>query len=220
MNYPSHSLVFLQLLCLFLSPLCFSLAEARIGESKSNLERRLFASGGIRYRDDAIIEARREDMPYEQFMLYLESDFEFEIYHKSATADKALRSKFTARRMLPGWDLHVIYINGKSAVEVYQRSTGMTEQEMNYLLLLQGDGKNWSKREVDSSEEDESLSLSDMDEEDISAFGYEMVRNDGVVRAKNQRNGILFVDAKWDIRFALEQDKERNAGAPISVNGF
>ncbi|MEM8866875.1 MAG: hypothetical protein AAGC73_01280 [Verrucomicrobiota bacterium] len=221
MCYPRLSLPIRQLLCVGAALLFgLSLCEARIGDSQSNLERRLLGNGGLKYKDDVIIDARREKMPYEEFLLYMESDVKLEIYHKSATENKAQRSKFNPKRMLPGWDLHVIYINGKSAVEVYQRSPVMTEQEMNYLLLLQGEGSGWSKRVKDGLEKPAPGQLESADEESVTAFGFGMVRNDGAVRAKKIKNGLLFVDAKWDVRFAVEKDKEHNAGAPISVNGF
>lgn len=193
-----------------------SLVDARIGESKPELEGRLFARGGVAYRDETIIEARRQGMVYEQFLPYLLSNVDIQIYHKPADAKtKALRSKFNAKRIPAGWDLHVIYINGASAIEVYQRSGKMTEQELNMLLMLQGDGKRWSKRNEDG--------LSDSDKDDPknkTAFGFEMVRNDGVVRAKKSGKGILFVDAARDAQFANARDSDRNASAPESVNGF
>jgi hypothetical protein len=37
--------------------------DARIGERRESIERRLFNSGGIVYRDDTIEESRRKGMP-------------------------------------------------------------------------------------------------------------------------------------------------------------
>ena len=218
MKYPKSTFV-LGLWCAVavLSALS-STAEARIGESKSELERRLLGRGGLAYRDDAILDARQAGKPYKEFLPYLESDVDIQVYHKSASADKkALRSKFNAKRMLPGWDLHVVYINGKSAIELYERSPKMTEQEFHLLLLLQGDGKRWTKREADGI----AAGADSADaKKNLTAFGFQMVRNDGVVRAKKMENSVLFVDADKDALFAQARDDERNSDAPESVNGF
>ncbi|MGJ8641450.1 MAG: hypothetical protein ACSHYA_18820 [Opitutaceae bacterium] len=216
MKYPEiKATLALLIVGMMIAPTFQSPLNARIGESKPELERRLFDRGGLAYRDEDIIEARREGMVYEEFIPYLVSDVDVQVYHKSADKEnKALRSKFTAKRMDPGWDLHVIYINGKSALELYQRSGKMTEQELNLLLVLQGGGKNWVKRETDG------LSKTDESDENKTAFGFEMVRNDGKVRAKKISKGILFVDAVRDSQFAIARDADRNSSAPESVNGF
>ena len=48
-----------QILTLFLN--------ARIGEERLALERRLLKSGGYQYRDEKVIENRRKGMPYIKF---------------------------------------------------------------------------------------------------------------------------------------------------------
>lgn len=195
--------------------------DARIGESKPELEARLFARGGVAYRDEAIIEARRQGMAYEEFLPYLHSNVDIQIYHKPADEDtKALRSKFNAKRMSAGWDLHVIYVNGTSALEIYQRSGKMTDQELNLLLSLQGEGKKWSRREGDGLGAETRTAATDQDKKNLTAFGFQMVRNDGLVRAKKISKGILFVDAEKDARFAAARLDDRNSSAPESVNGF
>ncbi|CAA6677336.1 MULTISPECIES: hypothetical protein [unclassified Lentimonas] len=221
MKYPKASFV-LSAVCAGLVLTAFSsTAEARIGESKSMLEKRLLSSGGLAYRDEAIIEARRDGMEYEGFLDYIVSDVDVQVYHKSSSEDsKALRSKFNAKRMLPGWDLHVVYVNGKSVIEIYQRSPKMTEQEMNLLLHLQGNGQRW--RKVDKAERavGADVPTSSADKKELSAFGYQMLRNDGAVRAKNVSRGLLFVDAEMDAKFAIARDDDRNSSAPESVKGF
>ncbi|MEC7236052.1 MAG: hypothetical protein VXV86_05180, partial [Verrucomicrobiota bacterium] len=47
-----------------------STMDARIGERRESIERRLFSSGGIVYRDDTIKESRRKGMPYSQYLEY------------------------------------------------------------------------------------------------------------------------------------------------------
>ena len=96
----------------------------------------------------------------------------------------------------------------------------MTEQELNLLLSLQGDGKKWSKRDNDGLGGSERTAVSEKKKEDLTAFGFQMVRNDGVVRAKKVSKGILFVDAQRDAQFASARDDDLTSSAPESVNGF
>jgi hypothetical protein len=221
MKYPKSSFV----LGLIYAGLVFSAlsstAEARIGESKPELERRLLGIGGLAYRDEAIIEARMRGMPYVSLLDYVVSDLDIQIYYKSALNDqKAQRSKFSSKRMLPGWDLHVIYVNGKSVLEIYQRSPKMTEQEQNLLLHLQGAGNRWKRVTKEEQEVGGDVPDSESEKKEMSVFGYEMVRNDGNVRAKLFKGGMLFVDAEADAKLAQARDDDRNSLAPESVNGF
>lgn len=221
MKYPKPSFVFGLICAVMAFAALSSTVEARIGESKSILEKRLLASGGLVYRDEAIIEARRRGMPYEGLFDYVVSDIDVQVYHKSASkGKKALRSKFSAKRMLPGWDLHVVYVNGRSVLEIYQRSPKMTEQEQNLLLHMQGQGSRWSRVEKGQQEVGGDVPDSAREKKELSVFGYEMIRNDKAVRAKLVKNGILFVDAEMDAKFAIARDDDRNSSAPESVSGF
>ena len=54
-----------------------------------------------------------------------------------------------------------------------------------------------------------------------SAFGYEMERSDGRVRAKKiKANAIMLFDLDLDVRIARQQQADLQEQAPISVNGF
>ena len=54
-----------------------------------------------------------------------------------------------------------------------------------------------------------------------SAFGHEMERSDGQVRAKKIKgNAIMLFDVDLDVHIAREQDADLQAQAPISINGF
>ena len=111
--------------------------------------------------------------------------------------------------MPAGWDLHVVYVDGKSAIELYQRSQGMTDFETNHLLNLHTDGGYWKRP---SKEEKEKL---------VSAFGFDMVRSDGRVRAKKiGGDKLMFVEADTDKRLAEMNTNELLELAPISVEGF
>ena len=186
-----------------------STADARIDERRESIERRLFASGGIVYRDDEIESSRRRGMPYMRYLQYLPSSANIRIYFKTSDGRRPTSSELEQRRMAAGWDLHVVYVDGKSVIELYQRSKGMTDFESNHLLNLHTEGGYWNRP---SKEEKEEL---------VSAFGFDMVRSDGRVRAKKiGGDKFMFVEAETDERLAEMNTNELLESAPISVEGF
>ena len=111
--------------------------------------------------------------------------------------------------MSAGWDLHVVFVNGKSAIEVYKRSQGMTEQEFNRLMAIHAGGSFWKR-----------LGKEDKDEV-VSAFGFEMIRDDGLVRARKLgRDSVLFFDTEIDVELAEMKASDLEEKAPVSVDGF
>jgi len=189
--------------------MCPSTLDARIGERRESIERRLFASGGIVYRDDAIESNRRKGMPYLRYLEYLSSSTDVRIYYKTADGRRPNSSELEEKSVLAGWDLHVVYANGKSVIEVYKRSQGMTEYEFNNLLALHAEGSFWKRL---SKEEKAEV---------VSAFGFEMVRDDGSVRAKKLGgDAVMFVDAEVDTKLAELNTNDLLEKAPVSVEGF
>ena len=192
-----------------ITSMCPSTLDARIGERRESIERRLFASGGIVYRDDAIESNRRKGMPYLRYLEYLSSSTDVRIYYKTADGRRPNSSELEEKSVLAGWDLHVVYANGKSVIEVYKRSQGMTEYEFNNLLALHAEGSFWKRL---SKEEKAEV---------VSAFGFEMVRDDGSVRAKKLGgDAVMFVDAEVDTKLAELNTNDLLEKAPVSVEGF
>ncbi|MEC8333411.1 MAG: hypothetical protein VXZ83_04720 [Verrucomicrobiota bacterium] len=183
--------------------------DARIDESRESIERRLFASGGIVYRDDEIEASRRRGMPYMRYLQYLPGSADIRIYFKTSDGRRPTSSELQQRRKSAGWDLHVVYVDGKSVIELYQRSQEMTDFETNHLLNLHKDGGYWKRP---TKEEKEEI---------VSAFGFEMVRSDGRVRAKKiGSDRLMFIETDIDERLAEMNMNELQQSAPISVNGF
>ena len=183
--------------------------DARIGERRESIERRLFSSGGIVYRDDTIKESRRKGMPYAQYLEYLPGSSDVRIYFKTSDGRRPSSSELSDRRMSAGWDLHVVFVDGKSAIEVYKRSQGMTEQEFNRLMAIHAGGSFWKR-----------LGKEDQDEM-VSAFGFEMIRDDGLVRARKLgRDSVLFFDTEIDVELAEMKTSDLQEKAPVSVDGF
>ena len=210
MKYPTQSGT---IVCVFaglvIASLLPSTLDARIGERRESIERRLFSSGGIVYRDDTIKESRRKGMPYAQYLEYLPSSSDVRIYFKTSDGRRPSSSELNDRQMSAGWDLHVVFVNGKSAIEVYKRSQGMTEQEFNRLMAIHASGSFWKR-----------LGKEDKDEM-MSAFGFEMVRDDGLVRARKLgRDSVLFFDTEIDVELAEMKTSDLQKRAPVSVNGF
>ncbi len=148
-------------------------------------------------------------MPYLQYLELFSSSADVYVYYKTADGRRPTSSELDEKRMLPGWDLHVVYVNGKSVIEVYKRSQSMSDFELNQLIALQGGGSGWKK-----------VAKGDMADEP-SAFGFEMVSSDGSVRAKKLGSDrILFVDATVDVALAEMNTSDLLEKAPVSVNGF
>jgi hypothetical protein len=213
MKYPCLPALFCFLVALGLSSLPQS-AEARIGERRESLERRLFGSGGIVYREELTQQNRQKGMPYLRYMDYLGGSAEVRVYFKTADGRNPSSSELEEKQMGAGWDLHVVYVNGKSVLEVYQRSHEMSEHEMNHLLLQQGQGSFWKRLGKEEKAEV------------VSAFGFDMIRDDGNVRAKELRlknkgrGALLFVDSGIDESLAKLNESDLQKKAPISVDGF
>ena len=210
MKYTIYLKVFTAMIVTIVLHIFFpSSVYARIDERRESIERRLFASGGIVYRDDEIEASRRRGMPYMRYLQYLPGSADIRIYFKTSDGRRPTSSELEQRRKSAGWDLHVVYVDGKSVIELYQRSQGMTDFETNHLLNLHTDGGYWKRP---SKEEKEEI---------VSAFGFEMVRSDGRVRAKKIGNDkLMFIEADIDKRLAEMNTNELQQSAPISVNGF
>lgn len=184
-----------------------STAQARVGESRAAIEGRLLGSGGVVYRDDHIERSRMRGKPYAHLLPYLEGA-EVRIYFKTADGRAPSSSQLNAKRMNAGWDLHVVYLNGKSVIELYERSRAMTEFESNQLLAMQAGESYW--RRVTKEEK-----------KPPSALGYEMERADTFVRARKMGGNILlFVNAEIDSLLALKKKEDQLEKAPQSVQGF
>ncbi len=197
----------LPLLALFLVSLVPPL-QARIGESRSTIERRLFDSGGIVYRDDAIEQARMRGKPYLGLFPLMPDSTELRIYFKTADGRSPSSTELDARRMGDGWDLHVLYVGGKSVLELYERSQGMTDHEFNQLLAVHAGGSYWKRVKRGEATEP-------------SVLGYDMVRDDGAVRAKRLGGTtLLLIDPDLDNQLAEMQEAKRQENAPVSVEGF
>jgi hypothetical protein len=199
----------------FLLTASFSVAvsglDARIGESRNEVESRLFGSGGIVLRDAEAEANRQKGMPYLQYLDYLEGSVEVRIYFKTDDGRTPKSSEIDVKRQSAGWNLHVVYVRGKSAIEVYKRSQSISEFEMNELLARQAGGAYWMRKEKPK----------EGDEIAPSAFGYDMERSDGAVRAKRLGgDAFMIFDTLADVGLANLKESDLMQKAPVSIGGF
>ena len=183
---------------------------ARIGDERLALEKRLLRSGGFQYREEQVLANRRKGMPYVKFEEYFPDRADMRIYYKTIDGRKPLSKDIKTSTMLEGWNLHVLFVQGKSVMEVYRRSENITEFEFIHLLNLQSGNSFWEKK-----------SDKDLDENEFSTFGFELQRNDKLLRAKKiGSNAVMIFSSRFDhlIKKTIRDDQMDNA--PTSTEGF
>lgn len=210
------------------SVLAFSLtapmASARIGESRSALERRLIGSDtGIEYRD--LSHRQFRNAPYRRIFFYYRDhedrpkmtgpDPELAIYYKTEDGSTPRTRDISGGIPSEGWNLHVIYLQNTSQIEYYERlgRGAMSEFERNAILSLNSGGSRWTMVEEDDQTE--------------TLFGYDFETESGEIRAKQERGNILIFRTNYDkelLKMQLvynemgnEEDKDL---LPTSIKGF
>ena len=198
-----------------LLPLVFNFAatfflEARIGETRLTIEKRLLKSGGYQYREDKILLNRKRGMPYSKFEEYFPEKADLRIYYKTIDGRKPLSKDVKASGMLEGWNLHILFVQGKSVIELYKRSDRITEFEFIQLLNLQSGNSFWEKK-----------SENDLEPGQFSTFGFDFQRNDQVLRAKKMgTNTVMIFSTSFDHLMKKNIREEQMDDAPSSVDGF
>ncbi|MFP4165594.1 MAG: hypothetical protein ACLFUF_00310 [Opitutales bacterium] len=207
--------------CLLLIVLGLSspfVAEGRIGESKRQIENRLFDSGGIIYRDENTRNNLVKRAPYSNYLSYFDRSVEVRVYFKTADGSNPTTRELN-KGNVQGWEMHVVYAGGRSIIEVYKKDGGMTEYERNGLLNKHAGNSYW-KTKKQEQEEQEQEEKGEEEETAPSVFGYDMVRNDGEIRAKKAGGGLMFFDAEVDEKLAEIKEEDLQEKAPTSVKGF
>lgn len=192
-------------------------ADARVGERRDALERRLLAAGGIVFRDEDERTNRRQGGPYSKYMDYLGGSAEVQVYFKTDDGRQPRQSEVAEKTLGSGWEVHVLYVNNKSVLELYKRvGSGTSEYEINALLGLLGGGGFWKEPEIPA----EDLVATEEEEPPPTAFGFDYVRSDGEVRAKKVGGGLMVFQRQLDEYLAKQHESELLQKAPKSVRGF
>ena len=210
-----------------------ALCHARIGENKSKLESRLLSSNGIILREDDLLENRQTGMPYLEFEEFFPKPYEVRLYFKPADGRrprpdelanskltqafdrrnpprKPIKAQDTTVKKLDGWELHVLYVKGVSVLELYKKTSPITEHEIKHLLSLQSGRSFWEESSQD-----------DLPEGKFSALGFDLKREDGLLRAKKLGSkSIMLFRSDTDEFFYKSQFKEQFKDAPESIKGF
>ncbi|MBC2593180.1 hypothetical protein H5P28_02795 [Ruficoccus amylovorans] len=204
------------LLLLITAGLLAGTAHARIGESRSSLENRLFKD-----RKGVKVPARdqsnwitHKSVPYRALYEFFPDGIEEAVYYKIAEDGQATTADVNENQFPDGWMLHVVYKNGQSVFEAYRRNgAGITRYEEEAILVVNQGGSHWQR--VNAKEAKPSV------------FGYNLERADGQVRAQLRGNYLLVYRVEFDEvvkagkdEADAETDAEKKDEAPKSVEGF
>lgn len=199
-------------------------AQARVGETRADIERRILQPnlGKIYFRPkdkENNRETERErlreerEQPFNDARKFFPTDTQEAIYWKSALAHQLSSDN--------GWKVHVFYMGGRSALEAYRRTgESLNEFEVRALLAANRGGSVWKKNSGDGGGTDG------------IAYDYEL--EDGSLRAKQQGNWLMIFSTRLN-NYVIEQQKiakelrdkelqaqkvEQQQKAPESVQGF
>ncbi len=200
---------------------------ARVGESESRIERRITEGRrGVVLKDEQLNEALRDrNAPLKAFAGAIERaassamlTYKHVVYFKRADTDLIRQKDLDSRRMsLPGWDVHVIYVKGRSVAEGYRRAgTGLSEAEVQALLTLQKGGGHWQEVQGMTNEALEPLGL----EPKGRLFKPTYLRSDGRLAASVTNATIAFYDVDFHRNLKLMLIAAETDLAPVSVSGF
>ena len=172
-------------------------------------------------------------MPYLEYEEYYPKPYEVRLYFKPADgrrpkpeelannkltqafdrrspARKPLSAINTTQKKLDGWELHVLYVKGSSVLEVYKKTSDITEFEIKHLLVLQAGRSFWQESTPE-----------DLPDGKFSALGFQLVRDDGQLRAKKLGSrAIMIFRTQTDEFFHTAQQKDQTQLAPESIEGF
>ena len=184
--------------------------SARIGEERLQLEKRLNISGGLQYREERLLSNRKRGMPYQKYLDFLPERSEIRVYYKTLDGKKPVAKEMKASGMLEGWDVHIIFVEGKSVLEIYRRSSSINEFELSALLRLQTGQSFWEKRNTQNE-----------NNEPITAFEFDYERNDKKLRAKKLGSNMLLIcSAPFDKFLKQEFLDKQMESLPASIKGF
>lgn len=194
----------LVLTCSLVAALQLPLANARVGETQEDFERRLLQPfvGKFMPREkftDPNKEAEvLSQLPFTEVRPNFPAGIRERRYWKSAVPNTLSNEN--------GWKVHVFYQDGRSALEAYQRvgDTINDFEVMNILRANQGTSE-WLKVDPDSLEGKG------------SAIGCNYILADGSMRAKQIGNWLMVFSTKLDthvkeqLRLALENQTNQHA---------
>ena len=210
--------------------LCLSLfaafpLEARIGESRSELESRLIRQSGrgLEVSDGDLESFHLGRSPAAGPVSALEGEkVDFVLYYKIndeviPTSARLWRKDRNGRRTSnpepkpDGWMLHVVYLNGVSVLEYYQRSKSLTSVEREGLLARNQGNSGWARGKPPS--DDDGVLVP-------KVFPVNHYRKDFAVYGNLRGDNVLFFDPRLDALVHEKQIEAAEEEAPASLDGF
>lgn len=190
--------------------------DARIGESRSQFEGRTLSDRTmIRYPADAVErKISHRDAFYRRYYEFMPAGVEHQVYFKRAENSPASQSDLRQGEFPPGWDLHVIYYQGRIILECYRRNGArLSDPEFNGLLHLNRGDSFWVKSSDAPARP--------------SAINYKFITEDGAMRAVRTGTSAVFIESSLDERLHAhrqvadeERRLEQERAAPSSLVGF
>ncbi len=115
-------------------------ADARIGESKSQLESRLLtklAGGALEYETKEFREREALELPYRDMLLVMPRDISHNFYFKRANDTRTVAGDVMNQSTFDGWEIHICYYKDTSVMEFYRRrGTSLIPEEVARLMEL------------------------------------------------------------------------------------
>lgn len=209
---------------LYLFTVC-CVAEARIGENKGTLESRLLSreSNAIKIGNKELYAHYMKTFPLNNELSSIEDDIEIVVYYKNAQGQKPIVSKLFNGNRRPidkprGWLYYVGYMRGKSVIEVFKRSKGISTIESNGILQLNRGNSNWIKGELEKD------ILEDESKKGVPklrpVFRYNLYRSDEAVRASVRGDVLIIFDSDLDKHISKVNYLNEVEEAPNSLSGF
>lgn len=219
-------------------------AYARIGDTKTELEKRLtYNRRAVDFEDPPWNRAPTPLRNLEQLLNGLEStkmsiDFETVYYFKRDKDENIDKDERTELANIPGWLLQVLYVNGRSVAEGYVRNQGsLTENERNGLLLRQADTQRWVTEQNLTEEIREAMQLDTYQqllkhnlstdekilqilEKDTQGSDQNYYRTDAKVAAAQYGRSIVFYDIAFHNRIAELDEAYKSETVAESLEGF
>ncbi|GHC10358.1 hypothetical protein [Cerasicoccus arenae] len=202
-------------------------AHARIGESKSTIERRITAGNRGIVIDDDIANFYLDRSPLKSAMLTPNSKGELVphddlnlsvgVYYKKVGNDRAFSSELVGRDGKPvrepdGWLLFVVYYKDRSVLEVYTRSGSINEAESNGLLAMNQASSSWVKGALPEDK------YPNKDYKPL--LPNNLHRTDGEMAANLNGNSIMIFMINTDDLLGKAKKERENQSAPDSLAGF
>ncbi|WP_309397664.1 hypothetical protein [Cerasicoccus maritimus] len=218
---------------LFISLVIFSASlHARIGESRSTVERRVTSDNrGIIIDDEDLMRHYLNQAKFKNALMGMNDrgemavhenlDLTVGVYYKVVGDDRAFESQLIQKsgrhagqpvNNPAGWLYFVVYHKGKSVLEAYRHIGGITEAEVNGLLARNQESSNWARGKLPEDQ---------YPDKDYKPFlPQNFYRADGKVLANQDGDTLTVFMLEVDRHLSKTKQERESEDAPDSLAGF